>query len=94
MLRKRCERLQLVEKKERKKEGREREEKEKKKKRERENKEKEKKRKRTIFPKRNHKTQKIHRMNCHIMIRKKKKPAGRNYLEFFFEGSESHPFFN
>ena len=42
-----------------------------------------KKRKReSIEKKRNHKAQKIHRTNCHIMIRKKK-PAGRNYLAFF-----------
>ena len=34
--------------------------------------------------------QKIHRTNCHIMIRKK--PSGMNYLAFFFESSEFHFF--
>ena len=37
-----------------------------------------------------HKTKKIHRTNCHIMIRKKKQPRGTELFGIFFERSESH----
>ena len=55
----------------------------KKRKKEKEKKRNEKKRKRNIFHKKNHKTQKNHWTNCHIMIRKKKNSAGRNYSACF-----------
>ena len=64
--------------------------KKKKKKKRRREKEKEKKRKQKL--QNDHKTNKIHRTNCHIMIRKKKN-AGLNYSAFFLRKFRISPCF-